>query len=107
MIKRDSLSQVLSGPDAAVFLAELTGCLTIGARNAYLQVDEVDVAKLRAANETLHAVSSKLIGVTRGIERFPSEAFLKSIRERAGSVFGEELEWALGESLRAIGSKPK
>jgi hypothetical protein len=103
----DPVVRALSGPDAAIFLAELTLYLTIGARGAYRGVDEIDAAKLRAANEILHAVSSKLIAVCKGVERFPSEAFLQSLREKAGSAFSEELDWAISQSLSVVSTKEK
>lgn len=99
--------QVLSGPDAITFLAELASRVTMLARGAYRGVDEPDADTLRAANETLHAISAKLVGLSRGTGRFENEGFLQSIRERAGPKFSSELEWAIIDALRSVDVKPK
>jgi hypothetical protein len=97
--------EVLFGPDAVIFLAELASRVTMMARSAYRGVDEPDVAKLRAANETLHAIAGKLIAASRGVEVYPDEAFLQSIRETAGEDFRDELEWAIQDALDTVRSR--
>ena len=94
--------QVLSGPNASMFLAELMNRITIITRTAYRGEDVPDVAKLQASNETLHAISAKLAGTHRGIDRYPGLTLMERIRERAGSAFGEDLEWAIRDALRAV-----
>jgi hypothetical protein len=85
-----------------LFVAELAERLTVVARSAYRGVDEPDLAKLKAANETLHAVTAKLVGLSRGTERFPSDEFLRSLKERAGPTLGPDLEWAVKDALKAV-----
>jgi hypothetical protein len=99
--------QVLAGPEAIIFLAELTNRITILARGAYRGADEPDLETLRATNETLHAISAKLIGLARGTGRFEDERFLQSIRERANSAFSSGLEWAIADALRSVDAKRK
>jgi hypothetical protein len=99
-------AEVLDGPEAIVFLAELGLRITIMARDGYLDPDHIDIEKLRAANEVLHAVSSKLCGLARGIERYPTDDFLAGIRERAGPAFSTQLEWAIADSLKALEATP-
>jgi hypothetical protein len=94
--------EVLSTPDAMTFVAELAERVTIVARGAYAGDEGPDVAKLKAANETMHAITAKLIGLSRGTERFPDEDFLRSIRERAGPSLGPELDWAISDALDAV-----
>jgi hypothetical protein len=94
--------EVLSTPDAMTFVAELAERVTIAARGAYDGDNGPDLPRLKAANETMHAITAKLIGLSRGTERFPDEDFLRSIRERAGEAFGPDLEWAISEALRAV-----
>jgi hypothetical protein len=94
--------EVLSSPDAMLFVAELAERMTIVARAAYRGVDEADVTKLMAANETLHAITAKLVGLSRGTECFPSEDFLNSTRERAGITLASDLEWAITGALEAV-----
>jgi hypothetical protein len=79
------LLQILSSRDAEIFLAELTNRVTIMARGAYPDVDD-DVRKLKAANETLHSISGKLVAAARGTP-YCDEAFLRVIREKAGDAF--------------------
>jgi hypothetical protein len=95
--------EVLSSPEGLIFVAELAEYVTIFARDAYRGRDgEPDVAKLQAANETMHAITAKLVGLARGSERFPNEAFLTSIRERAGTAFGADLDLAIARALEAV-----
>ena len=94
--------EVLSTPDAMLFVAKLAEQMTIVARSAYRGVDEPDIVKLKAANETMHAITAKLVGLCRGTERFPNEAFLEALKERAGASLGPDLEWAIKEALRTV-----
>ena len=97
--------EVLSGPDAVVFLAELASRVTMIARSAYRGVDEPDVAKLRAANEALHAITGKLIAASRGVDVYPDEDFLRVIHEIAGEAFRAELEWAIADAVHTVMSR--
>ena len=99
--------RVLSGPEAPAFLAELMNRITIIARGAYRGIDQADVAKLQASNEMLHAISAKLAGACKGEDRYPELTLMESIRERAGSAFGDEVEWAISDALRAVSSEKK
>jgi hypothetical protein len=98
--------EVLSSRDALVFVSELANRITIITRGAYRGADEPDVVKLKAANETLHALSAKLVGLSRGSERFPDAAFLESVQERAGA-FGADFDWALADALKATTKRSK
>jgi hypothetical protein len=97
--------QILSGPEAIVFLAELASRVTMMARSAYRGVDQPDVAKLKAANEALHAITGKLIATSRETDVYPDEAFVRSVREAAGEAFGAELEWAITDALNTVTSR--
>jgi hypothetical protein len=103
----DEELRILSGPEAATLLAELTNRVTIMARNAYRGRDEPDAEMLRAANETIHAISAKLIGVTRGSSRYEDASFLRSIRERARPGLSEGLEWAIADALKTVEASQK
>ena len=92
--------EVLSSQDAIVFVAELANRITIIARSAYRGVDQPDLDKLKAANEMHHAISAKIIGLSRGTARYPDTAFLESLQERAGA-FGADFNWALADALKA------
>jgi len=101
-MRRDEALKVLAGKEASVFVAELANRLSVIARSAYRGAEEVNVDKLMAANETLHVISAKLIGLSRGVERYPGPAFLDSIEERARGAFGAELDWAVDDALDAV-----
>jgi hypothetical protein len=101
-MQREEAIKVLASKDAPVFVAELANRVTIIARGAYRGVEEADLKKLKAANETLHVISAKLVGLSRGNERYPGASFLEAIEERAHEAFGADLDWAVADSLDAV-----
>ena len=101
MISEEELS-TLSGPDSPFFLAVLASELTIAARLAYRGLPHPDAVKLVAANEVLHAVNANLIGEVTRVPKFGPAEFSRSIRERAGPQFTEELELAISKSLARV-----